>query len=570
LNKLISKSYKEVPDELNEYEEILTKYMWVIMFLLIIADACTRYVLDQIELYRDVFYIQGISFLVSVFICIFKTFQSKKQQIKPGLKYSALKLLDIIIIIVFLNTLYNRFMFSFLMILPLISVCITRGLKISVYYLVFALTVHIGVWHAFSLCIGSLLSNYAYVHQWFFYSNNAILFLALFIFLKMFGTYNTRFNQNEDDNNNLVSQLGRKYAQLDEAKQEKQEQLDKLVKINKQLKEANKRLNASNAEFFTLQQISQAISSLFDMNELLNFVNDIVLGVMGASTSSIILYSGNRLKVQMSNIQNIKDRAILSDNINNSALKEAIERGEIIVDNNVTPDVYEFTRDRNVRSLICVPLQVKTQIHGLLLIEHSISGAFGDDNIQLLAIITQQVSIAIENARLYEQLQESANTDGLTQLYNRLFFQKSLCERLENARRDSYDVSVILYDIDDFKMFNDTYGHLFGDIVLKSVAQLVKESVRKDDIVARFGGEEFIILLPHTSAEVAFEKANEIRKKVASHVVCEKDISVSVTISVGVSSFPELAQTGAQLLKSADIALYEAKANGKNCVSIAH
>jgi len=307
------------------------------------------------------------------------------------------------------------------------------------------------------------------------------------------------------------------------------------------------------------------------MNELLQFVNDVIIGVMGVSTSNIALYgnNGERLKVQVSNIRNKRDLAILTDNINSPALKDAIEEGRTIINNAVNPDEFDFTRGRNVKSFLCAPLKVKDKTHGLVLIEHSIPDAFDDDNVRLLEIITQQVSIAIDNASLYEQLQEYANTDGLTQVYNRIYFQKRLKEELERAEEKGYEVSVILYDIDDFKMFNDSYGHLFGDVILKSIAQTVKESVRKDDVVARFGGEEFIILLSHTGTEKAYEKAEELRKQIASLTIEDNNVTASVTVSMGISTFPALADTDASLISSADRALYEAKRSGKNCVRIA-
>lgn len=566
MDKLKTQRQEEAPSGLSKYEIILTKYLWVIILVLIIADACIRSILEATLLYREIFYAQSISFIVMLFISILRMLRIKKKLFKPGLLYSITKLIDILVIIVILNTTYNGFMFSFLMIIPIISLCVTRGLYVSIPYLGFTLVTHIGVGHTYYSLIGKIQPDYMYVHRSVFYIHTVILFIVFYALLKLLGNYNTRFEQNEKDNNNLVSQLGRKYAQLEEAKLEKQEQYDKLVEVNDQLEITNERLNNSLAEFFTLQQISQAISSLFDMDELLSFVNDIIIGVMGASTSNIALYSGDRLKVKLSNIQNLKERAILTDNINNSCLKQAIDHGESIIDNNVNPDNYEFIKGRNVKSLICVPLQIKGKIHGLLLVEHNMPEAFGDRNISILKIITQQVSIAIENARLYEQLQDYANTDGLTQVYNRLFFQKSLKEELIQAQKEGYEVSVILYDIDNFKKFNDTYGHLFGDVVLKSIARLVKESIRKNDIVARFGGEEFVVLLPHTSLEAAYEKAEKLRKGISSLIVCDGEFSASVTVSLGVSSFPKFADTEDLLLKSADIALYKAKNQGKNCV----
>lgn len=567
MNKLKDQKLYEIPDELGKYEEILSRYIWVIMLVLIISDAVIRYLLNQVLLYRDVFYFQCISFFMILCVSIIRMFQIKKQLIKPDLLYSIMKLIDILAITILLHTTYNGLIFVFLIILPIVSICITSGIKASLPYFLFAFAAYAGIWYAASR--GGIQSGSLYNNQWVFYIQAVILFFVFFVFLRILNNYNIQFKQNEADNNNLVSQLGMKYAQLEEARLERQEQYDKLVKTNAQLEETNKKLNFSLAEFFTLQQVSQAISSLFDMNELLGFVNDIIIGVMGASTSNIILYRGNRLKVQVSSIHNIKERAILTDNINNPFLRDAIEKGISIIDNNVDPDSYEFTKGRNVKSLLCVPLQIKGTKHGLILVEHNIHEAFGDNNVRLLEIITQQVSIAIDNARLYKQLQDFANTDGLTQVYNRLYFQKCLSEELNQAKKEGYDVSVVLYDIDNFKKFNDTYGHLFGDVVLKSIARLVKNSIRKNDIVARFGGEEFIIMLPHTGAEAAYEKAEELRNSISNLIITDNGNSASVTISMGISAFPKHADTEDLLLRSADVALYQAKGRGKNCVVIA-
>ena len=182
------------------------------------------------------------------------------------------------------------------------------------------------------------------------------------------------------------------------------------------------------------------------MNELLKFVNDIILGVMGVATSNIALYNkeGNRLKVQVTNISNARERALLTDNINSPALKECLDKGMTIIDNSVDTNKYSFTKGRNVKSLMCVPLQVKGNTYGLILIEHTITNAFDENSVRLLEVITQQVSIAIENAKLYEKLQDYANTDGLTQVYNRAYFQKRLYEELPCKATGLRSVDYIL------------------------------------------------------------------------------------------------------------------------------
>ncbi len=561
---------EEIPGGLNKYEEVIANFLWIAMLFVIVADMVTSYVIGQVEFHQSIFIIQTVAFILIIATGIYSVFWIKSKEIRPGWSYSLLKILDVVLIILFLSTMRYGFYFYFLVLVPITTICITRGFSVSIPFLGVGFVVHSVIYY--------LVMNFSELGQVFFTDRDYHIFYLLIaqyivfaFFLQVLGIFNNQFRQGERDNQNLVAQLGRKYAQLEEARIEKQEQYDKLKEVNQRLEDSNKRLTSSLAEFFTLQQISQAISSIFDMKELLKFVNDIIIGVMGVSTSNIALYSssGDRLKVQVSNIIKQRDLAILTDNINCTVLKNAIDEGRSIIDNAVNPDEYDFTRGRNVKSLMCVPLQVKGKAHGLVLIEHNIPDAFGSDNVRLLEIITQQVSIAIENASLYEQLQEYANTDGLTQVYNRIFFQKRLHVELQQAQQQGYEVSVILYDIDNFKLFNDSYGHLFGDIVLKSIANVVKESVRKEDIVARFGGEEFIILMSHTGREQAYEKAEELRQKIASLNVQDSHVSASVTVSIGVSTFPELAQTEESLVNSADDALYVAKGSGKNCVKIA-
>lgn len=558
-----------VTSELNKYEEVLSNFLWVVMLLSILADVYSSYVQGFFRI--RALTAQIIIFVITVFSSVFRLYIIRKGILKTVIAYIFIKIADILLVVFLLMSLKHGFLFYFLILLPIISVCITKGFFRTVPYLAFGLIVQIAVAY-FHPVLAEEFFPFAAIHDYVYYFIMILIIYFIFaVLLLILGTYHNQFTQSEQDNQKLVTQLGKKYAQLEQARVEKQEQFDKLKEVNQQLEESNKKLTSSLAEFFTLQQISQAISSIFDMNELLQFVNDIIIGVMGVSTSNIALYSpnGERLKVHVSNIYNKKERAILTDNINSPILRQVVEQGHPFIDNAVNPDEYEFMKGRNVKSMMCVPLQVKGKGHGLVLIEHSIPDAFVDDNVRLLEIITQQVSIAIDNARLYEQLQELANTDGLTQVYNRIYFQNRLEEELRQAGQEGYEVSVILYDIDDFKYFNDSYGHLFGDIVLKSIAQLVKDSIRKDDIIARFGGEEFIILLPHTGKDLAFEKAEELRKKIAGHVIQDKDISVSVTVSMGVSTFPSLAQAESSLLKDADDSLYAAKRSGKNCIKMA-
>lgn len=572
---MFKKNYRmpyNLPVEFGSYEKVIANFLRVFIPSLILFDAYVEYVAKQAIVNYNKIVLQLILYITLIVILFLKPYQIKEKITESGYSYKILKLADILLISLLIGTMRYGLIYCFIVFVPVVSICITDGFWTSMKYVFFALATQF-----FSLTLMPvILQNKNLLFEYFNFSLAIYIithYLVFIVLFRIFGIHSDLHASRELDNQKLLSELKRKYEQLEQARIERQEQFEKLKEINSQLEDMNKRLTASLAEFFTLQQISQAIGSIFDMNELLKFVNDVIIGVMGVATSNIALYNreGNRLKVQVTNITNARERAILTDNINSPALRECLEKGRSIIDNAVDSNKYPFTRGRNVRSLMCVPLQVKGKGYGLILIEHNIPNAFGEDNVRLLEVITQHISIAIENAKLYEQLQEYANTDGLTQVYNRVFFQKRLSEELNRAKQQGYEVSIIFFDVDDFKAYNDTYGHLFGDMILQSIALTVKESVRKDDIVARFGGEEFVILLPYTGKEMAYEKAEELRRKISELVVCDRnnDIAKSVSVSMGVSTFPTLAKDETELLNSADEALYMAKERGKNCVALA-
>lgn len=167
----------------------------------------------------------------------------------------------------------------------------------------------------------------------------------------------------------------------------------------------------------------------------------------------------------------------------------------------------------------------------------------------------------------YEHVYKLATNDSLTNLYNHRFFQDQMKINLEYCKRYGGTFSLILIDIDKFKTFNDTYGHLVGDEVLRQVSKLLKDSVRKADIVCRYGGEEITVILPHTSNPNAYRLAKKLCKLISGHkFVVSKDLTVNVTISLGVSSYPDSAKTVQELIELADKNMYNAKQNGRNRV----
>lgn len=222
--------------------------------------------------------------------------------------------------------------------------------------------------------------------------------------------------------------------------------------------------------------------------------------------------------------------------------------------------------EHRIRNLLSVPLKVKDRVTGVVNIVNKMSEeGFTPDDQRLMEALAHQAAMAVEHARLYEL----AITDGLTKLFIHRYFQARLDEEIMRAKRYHTTVSLILFDIDHFKKFNDTYGHQQGDIVLIESAKLIKQAVRDTvDIPARYGGEEFTIILPETDAKGAQLVAERLRKTVEAYDFPGQGKALKVTISLGIASFPDHASTKPVLIKKADIALYACKEKGRNCSSI--
>lgn len=188
---------------------------------------------------------------------------------------------------------------------------------------------------------------------------------------------------------------------------------------------------------------------------------------------------------------------------------------------------------------------------------------------QLLMAMSNQAAVAIANARLFHEVQRRAITDGLTGLHNRRHFFTLAEQEYNHAIRTMQPLSVIMFDIDHFKSFNDKYGHAIGDEVLRSIAKLTRQSLRATDIVGRYGGEEFAIILPKSNQATAYDVAERLRQQIETVPVQSTDGALSVTISLGVAQMREESKNVEQLLDQADMAMYCAKEGGRNRVAMA-
>ncbi len=218
---------------------------------------------------------------------------------------------------------------------------------------------------------------------------------------------------------------------------------------------------------------------------------------------------------------------------------------------------------------VVVPLKARDACIGLIVADNIFTHrSITNDDIRVLTVFANQAGMAIENSKLYERALVRAHKDALTGLWNHGYFQRVLEDELYVAKEQCAYMSVIMLDIDDFKNYNDTWGHQKGDEILVRLSGVLVDSSRKIDWVCRYGGEEFTIILPKASRRDACIIAERVRANVENfRFATEPDHPIQrLTVSVGVASFPEDGNTKSELIKAADQALYQAKAQGKNRV----
>ena len=237
----------------------------------------------------------------------------------------------------------------------------------------------------------------------------------------------------------------------------------------------------------------------------------------------------------------------------------------LVLTHEVAPGGGEFVTFENVA---IVPLSVGRRLFGAIVADNYFSGReVGSEALRGLHAIGNLAAIAIDRARLYARTLAMAEVDGLTGVYNRRHYNAVLARALEAARRSGLPLSIVVFDLDHFKGFNDRHGHLLGDELLKGVAQIIVEKVRAADVVARYGGEEFVVLLRDTEADAAVGVAEKLRCAVRAAVFGAEKIG-GVTLSAGVAS-TDGKETPEALFARADRALYAAKGAGRDRVCVA-
>jgi len=244
----------------------------------------------------------------------------------------------------------------------------------------------------------------------------------------------------------------------------------------------------------------------------------------------------------------------------------------LIVDDIEKDERIQLRRRPNYRtgSFISIPLKIGDETIGVLNIADKITGeVFLEEDMAILRSFASYASIALERSMYWSlagHLRELSITDSLTGIFNRRYFEERFFEELQRSQRHNLSFSLAMIDIDDFKLFNDTEGHLAGDEALKNIANIAKESLRVIDVIARFGGEEFALIMPQTEKEEAFLVAERIRRSIKEQLPCTWKVFPrnNITTSIGVATFPSDGKDRKELIRNSDKALYRGKMEGKD------
>jgi diguanylate cyclase (GGDEF)-like protein len=314
-----------------------------------------------------------------------------------------------------------------------------------------------------------------------------------------------------------------------------------------------------------INAIAKQMTAVLDLNELLSKVCFLIQEAFQVSHVSMLVKDDDELVLRASHghlTQRVANDGRLP--IGQGPWGRALESGKTVTENQMRSS--SGTLHKETASRMCIPLISFGQTLGVLVLSSDYAQAFNPGDVQPLESVADICATAIQNSHYVERVKQLAYLDGLTGIFNRRFFELRIAEEIERARRFNAGLGVIMIDIDQFKRLNDEFGHLLGDEVLRQVSSILHRQLRKIDVVCRYGGEEFAILLPETSCQYSLNVAEKLRRMVESWQF--PGVPRPVTISAGAANFPEHGTTRDELISAADAGLYAAKHTGRNRICL--
>jgi len=396
------------------------------------------------------------------------------------------------------------------------------------------------------------------------------------------GRYDVRISVNNTDE---VGQLANNFNFMADSLADKMRELkaayEELKLRADTIEQKNIELDRKVFEVGVLYKIGRTMVEVgLDLEKLLDVIIDKAIEAACATRGSLMLIDENQEVLELQRVRIWDAEAGQTVAVHNFARNINIRVGEGIAgkvlqsgematinDPDSHQDFKQYDNEKNrVNQLVCVPLKVKNVTFGVINIVNRKDGqGFSRADTDLLQTMANQAALVLDNTKLFKL----AITDGLTGLNLVRHFKNRLNEEIKRARRYGKIFSILFFDIDHFKKFNDTYGHQIGDEVLKQVATIFRGNLREDiDMAARYGGEEMIALLPETDARGGLVVAERLRQAIEAHEFTGHTSPLKVTISIGLAEYPLHSNEALELIRKADTALYECKKKGRNQSSI--
>ncbi len=345
------------------------------------------------------------------------------------------------------------------------------------------------------------------------------------------------------------------------------------------LKSNQKELSVVRLRADALQEFFDAfvntIESSWNFNDRklgMNLLISRVLSRLNAEECLLYLFNDEGTALQRAyTTGNIKDIDLFDYDANNTIIESVLSSGTPYVNNNYSYEIkVPFSKESVlIHSILCYPLQRRGERLGVFEVLNKNGGEFSEEDQALVQSLTDSLAVAVRTVQMFENAEQLTITDDLTKLYNYRYLMQYLEAEVKRCLRYKKKVSLLFIDIDGFKRINDTFGHLVGSQALAEMGQVFRRILRETDVVGRYGGDEFVIVLPETPLNGAMVIAERIRKKVEDYEFIAQNLSIRLTVSLGVANCPKHTLTAEGLIKKADAAMYRAKELSKNSIKVA-
>ena len=386
-----------------------------------------------------------------------------------------------------------------------------------------------------------------------------------------------------------IFRQNRALEDLNEVNDKMKEQQEKINRVNEklgvqkiELQLANKKINRSHDEMSVQNELSSIIISSIEIKDMLDKIVDMIQVRLDLDVVVIVLEQDHELYVPGMEAEQRRVYAIscvlgdefkkkVIESIEHTDMSEILRMTQTYIQNNVTDSVQLFTKlegKQELPSVVCLPIRNQEERLGTLFVGKNKENTFMDGR-AFYENIASQISIGVANARLYAKMNDMAIRDDLTRIYNRRHLTELLRKYLAEAMTKKVPVSLALFDIDKFKMVNDTYGHQCGDEVIRYVASLLNRGALKHGgIAGRYGGEEFVVAFFEKDLDETYHIVEDIHNQIRSEEIVYEGKHISVRASVGVASYPQTCANPGELLTRADWAMYHSKKNGRDRITI--